>query len=198
MLVLVRVNYKYMKHNNKKFKRGDKVITDGSNHLLSVAGVYTVDTYHEYDQEVWLVETNGWYPISMFELYNEDPKPSTKASEIITKYRYAEFLVGKKVTAVGREVVVESVGLDLSPHDNQSNLTRAEYDKLGYSVYVKYDSCRVPVDQVKLIEHIDVKLNKSYTAKVNAETITVGCQTFPVSILADLSKAVEQFKDNNR
>lgn len=177
---------------------GDKVITDGSNHLLSVAGVYTVDIYDEFDDEIQLVETAGWYPISIFELYNEDPKPSNKDSKIIAKYRYAESLIGKKVTSFGNEVVVESVGLDLSPNADQSSLTRDEVDKLGYSVYVKYGNHLVPVDRVKLIENIEVKLNKSYTAKVNAETITVGCQTFPVSILSDLSKAVKQFKDNNR
>lgn len=178
---------------------GDKVITDGSNYFLSVAGVYTVYTYDEFDDEIRLVETAGWYPISIFELYNEDPKPSNKDSKIIAKYRYAESLIGKKVTSLhGNEVVVESVGLDLSPNTDQSSLTRDEVDTLGYSVYVKYGNCRVPVDTVKLIENIEVKLNASYTAKVNAETITVGCQTFPVSILSDLSKAVEQFKDNNR
>jgi len=35
----------------------------------------------------------------------------------------------------------------------------------------------------------DVKLNSEYTAKVTKDTIEVGCQTFPVSILKDLREA---------
>ena len=38
-------------------------------------------------------------------------------------------------------------------------------------------------------EHVEVKLNSQYNAIVTSDTIQVGCQKFPISILKDLQDA---------
>jgi len=50
----------------------------------------------------------------------------------------------------------------------------------------------LPKSQV--INFKEVKLNADYTAKVYADKVEVGCQTFPSSVLHDLLLALELVK----
>lgn len=41
---------------------------------------------------------------------------------------------------------------------------------------------------------IDVKLNASYTAVVSKDTVKVGCQTFPISVIKEILDASKKLK----
>jgi len=115
------------------------------------------------------------------------------------EYKEAKKLIGKtvKFSTDVRNYTVESVllrrdddavGLDYSStkHLNQH----------GWVVAVKISnhlaSINVPVGMVKEVpSETEVVLNSSHTAVVTKDTITVGCQTFPVDILKKLQTAVD-------
>lgn len=51
----------------------------------------------------------------------------------------------------------------------------------------------IPVELVEIVpESIEVKLNEKHSAKVFKDKVAVGCQTFPITIIDDLKKALEE------
>lgn len=62
-----------------------------------------------------------------------------------------------------------------------------------FAVILVTNGCsHLPVDRVKLDDTRTVELNSEYNAKVTTDTIEVGCQKFPISILDALNKAHEE------
>jgi hypothetical protein len=56
-----------------------------------------------------------------------------------------------------------------------------------------YEGSWINYDEVvEKPNEIEVKLNESYNATVREDTIRVGCQTFPISIIDDLVKAKKE------
>jgi hypothetical protein len=67
-------------------------------------------------------------------------------------------------------------------------------------VYVVANYAQYPVTNQDLVEIIkpefyELKLNKDYTAKVYEGKFTVGCQTFPISVLGELLNLHKKHKE---
>ena len=114
----------------------------------------------------------------------------------------ASKLIGKSVKdgkmihdITGISILVKGVKDD-SIRDRMSSVTIGELGKLktGDTLIVLHDKmgCNFPYKNHVEMNQIDVKLNDKYTAKVSKDSITVGCQTFPTSILKELSEAYDK------
>lgn len=126
------------------------------------------------------------------------------------KIEYAKELVGKKVyftsqtTEITGKYYVDSWHVTNTKPSNlgEESLVDKELKANGVCVYVLLSSgVHVPVNSERLEldktpEYKEVKLNSSYTAKVYKDKIEVGCQTFPVSILKELTKALKEVSSN--
>jgi len=107
--------------------------------------------------------------------------------------KLAKSYIGKTVVSKkGSKFKVEEVLVIID--DNQlskvSITVHNYYRDNKYAIIVKNDMYSNPITEVTLApaEKI-VKLNASYDAIVTKETIQVGCQTFPISILDELVEA---------
>ena len=106
-------------------------------------------------------------------------------------------LIGKKVkiidnfthTVVGFEVI----SINPAFYNNYSPLSQEKIITLKKgetTVILKFSGGgNAPLESVELVpEFYELKLNASYTAIVTKETIKVGCQTFPITILKQLQE----------
>jgi hypothetical protein len=126
-----------------------------------------------------------------FNVVNEVPT----MEEHITK---AQELVGKNlISGNNSKFIPESVYVFLKGNKS-GHASTLVYDALKTSPYVVAlygGGVTVPYEQCKLLPtQVTVKLNDKYSAVVTNQTITVGCQTFPVSIVEELTKAINSLK----
>lgn len=131
-------------------------------------------------------KTLGMYPFR-FRVYNQT---LTVKEQILLAQSY----VGKTVVDINAKWDKMNItGWDLIPMGKDSSATVEEEAKIhGFCVAVKSTNYIVPVLSVMLSPtEIRVKLNAKYDAIVARDGITVGCQTFPVTILNDLKKALD-------
>jgi len=184
------------------FKKGDKIrrkveylqVNDWK-HGRSIL-IVNNDQYH--DGTVYFT-VNGHDSLnSIYSEYFELAKEMTIEDQIT----FANTLIGKK----SLKSIHTSIYLDWIPVGIRIYTGNCNYEDSSGSVmeYMKtHDVCVALIDEnnyksypVALIEppveSVTVKLNDVYTVEVTKNSITVGCQTFPVSILEDLIKAHKQ------
>ncbi len=79
-----------------------------------------------------------------------------------------------------------------------SALVQRDAAKNGFSVYIIVGDSHLPIRNLEddrivyLPASYEVRLNSKYDAVVTKDTVTVGCQTFPISILDKLVEAREK------
>lgn len=116
-------------------------------------------------------------------------EPMTIEEQIVK----AKSMIGKTYTRNRVSGVVVTWHVTNTPSmSDHSVLVVEEVERNGICVYVRDERRRqIPVNcedylEVAKPEYISLKLNEDYTAKVYKDKLTVGCQTFPISILDDL------------
>jgi len=120
-------------------------------------------------------------------------------AQIKEAYDLAQSLIGKtvKFDTDERNYTVKSVLLRRNDDDAGLDYSSTKHlNQHGWVVAVKIINhlgrINVPVGMVKEVpSETKVVLNSSQTAIVTKDTITVGCQTFPVDILKKLQTAVD-------
>lgn len=183
--------------NGCKFKVGDRVrvVKDGETANIKSGEIYTVIkvTEHEVKKACYGVYINA----SSRYFYEDRFEPENEYMTIEKQLKKANELIGKDVITLDtkRRYTVSHAGI-MTPKD--PNLSKVsdnvikEAKKSGYCVYVgntiystHIENVYVPVPDPEA----KVKLNDTYEAIISKDTIKVGCQTFPISILADLNDA---------
>lgn len=118
-------------------------------------------------------------------------------------------LIGKNVEDGSMIHHITRIGIcvkgmaDESVKDYFSYRSEEAFKKLssGEIMIVLHDNgdFNFPYDATKHVEFIQikVKLNDKYTAIVSKDIITVGCQTFPTSILKELNEAYVRLSKSN-
>jgi len=87
-------------------------------------------------------------------------------------------------------------------YTKHSGMVVDEVTEFGVSVYVlDTDGAQYPVTCEHITEYVkpsykEVVINKTYTAKVYADKIEVGCQTFPIAILSELLDLHKKLKES--
>ena len=171
-----------------KFKAGDKVkcLEGWGNHLID-GKIYTVRDIHDCES-LYITGIAGNWHHKRFEFAKE-------AADTFLDFEKAGSFLGKEVLYDGKwRFVPNSLGLYKDLPAGRGSIICNEYAlKHGDNFIVLLnDNTTVPMELATLApQECKVKLNSDYTATVTKETIKVGCQTFPVSILKDLQKALE-------
>lgn len=172
------------------FKMGDRVkllsneTTKGFCNI-SIGKVYTVTGFS--GKCIYVDNMNASYSAKHFILADTKEKPSPME------------LIGKDVKTNGTTVYkVTGVTMYNLLEEDRRSLNCNEYyknnGKEDFVVLMLGRSANVPYDAATLYEkpkEATVILNENYRAIVSKELIKVGCQTFPVSILKDLEKALK-------
>lgn len=186
-----------------KYNKGDKVVCVNNslyeNHLI-VGNIYIVATDHSGEREERLVVEPGvmWGSWRFV--------PANKPKFLEDTIRHAKTFIGKKVkwtkeqyggtfVASGVKILVDRTEAILS-----STLVWDEFQKNGEWVVAlggdPTDPTLVPVDLCEedtTLSSVTVKLNDCYSAEVDWDgLITVGCQTFPHSVVKDLQDAIDK------
>lgn len=131
------------------------------------------------------------YDSSWFEIV-EESRPSMEEQVALAKS-----YIGKEVLSGPDRIRIQRVIVIINEADarNSSQVVLKDFDKHGYCIAIKGSCFTVPVLSVQLAPVEPpfkmVELNSTYTAKVTKDTIEVGCQTFPISILDELIAAHE-------
>jgi hypothetical protein len=106
----------------------------------------------------------------------------------------AKSYIGKQVEGFGN-YIVEQIHAVVSKEDAYklgvaSNSVLNDIDNNGFSVVISGGNFANPVMSVKIKpDSVKIKLNDTYDADVTKDTIVVGCQTYPISILDELIAA---------
>lgn len=171
------------------FKKGDKLrVIDEDRPRLKLGDIVEILQDQNFRATI-LIDNNGnqewWFP-SRFELVNIRPSMEKQVE-------LAQSLIGKTVKSPGGKVFkVVNVGVRVPKDD--SNMTTITIDNVvnqyGFCVYVCGTDAKFDVMSVTIIpDYVSVELSKGYKAIVKKDTIQVGCQIFPISILEELNKA---------
>ncbi len=114
----------------------------------------------------------------------------------------AKSMVGKKYTWKNKEFTAKSWHItNKASHTDHSGMVVEEVHQFGVCVYVlSVGNAQYAVLNEDLVEVIkplykEVTLNNTYNAKVYADKIEVGCQTFDINILEDLIKASKEISN---
>lgn len=128
------------------------------------------------------------------------PKAVKKSKELSLPEQIAlakSYLSKTVIDKDGAKFKVETFGvyIDGAPKTGQESYVVTTYAKKnGVCVFV-FGGISVPVTTIKsIVKDISVKLNDSYTAVITEKGIKVGCQTFPLSIVEELAKAIKTIK----
>jgi hypothetical protein len=169
---------------------GDVVICNKLDVDLVVGNTYTVDKVDVWDKPVVYLKDCGGRPYyaSYFSL--------VKNRSMEEKLEIAKSYIGKtvKIKTNTTKFTVKKVNIVLDHHDAEllkvgSMVVLEEISNVGYAVVVSDDSVAYPVLSVEPVEEVEVRLKNNYSAIVSKDTIKVGCQTFPSSILEELMTA---------
>ncbi len=184
----------------KALRKGDKLrLNDRYGYKDEFGAVGDIVTFVKFTQDDYrdgkLYVTNSKGVTDAFFAFRFDfveayvePTPVPTIKEQIT---LAKSLIGKTVkSTAGIKFKVNK--WTLTTEDNElSVLVNDEVVANGFCVCVRDNCYSVPINMIELIKDVKVTLNSKYNATVTKETITVGCQTFPVSILKDLQTAID-------
>lgn len=84
-------------------------------------------------------------------------------------------------------------GISLNTYSGCTLITYNEmWEHDGKWVPVREEDFKAGQYQYRVVDNVKVKLNDDYDAIVSKDTIEVGCQTFPISILDELVEARKQ------
>lgn len=176
------------------FKIGDRIkaVRDLSGLSLTYGRVYEV-----------LEVSNAGSPCIINDRYDRDFYSSYRFKLAYTplslseQVKIAESLIGKRVIDKDKAITgyiqtFTHLSVTNKWGDNCSALVKEYLTTHEYCVVLHSNYVAVPYDSVELVpDEIEVKLNDTYTAKVTKDSIKVGCQTFPVSILKELNEALK-------
>jgi hypothetical protein len=191
---------------NMKFNVGDKVKRKATqmdvwwkdlcrDYITTPDAILTVVEHRDNDGLFLKEMAKGYeYTGKYFELVE-----TSLEAQIKKAYDLAQSLIGKtvKFDTDERNFTVKSVLLRRNYDDYGLDYSSTKHlNQHGWVVAVKISnhlaSINVPVGMVKEVpSETEVVLNSSHTAIVTKDTITVGCQTFPVDILKKLQTAVD-------
>jgi len=104
--------------------------------------------------------------------------------------------IGSKHTARSFEVVTKhTIPMSARYSSLSTNKIRSLKDGELAIIVNSESGGNLPLDSIEEIpQSYDVKLNHEYTATITKDTIKVGCQTFPISILDKLQDARKKFQ----
>jgi len=190
------VSFKNAMSERKIMKIGDKVKCIKRDVKLEVGKTYTISDIEGeddgWDSEVILIRVVG-LP-SPYYMHHFEPVCVETLEE---KIALAKSYIGKKVIGecINNPFTVEKVYVvtdkDTARKLDILSLIVEEYLETNGNVVVLVGGyIAVPLDVVELVpETVTIKLNDDYSATVYNDRIEVGCQTFPISILKELSEA---------
>lgn len=182
---------------NNPFKVGDKVrAIDNAQHYfdfkIGATGVVCeaitdrVKVIFDSSDDNW----DGWMYPSRFELIKD-----VRIME--EDLALARTFLNKDVISCqgGNKFTVKSIRLFVKEDDSIRKSTEAvkrEVEKHGFCVALIGSIYEIPVSNaIAPPTSKTVKLNDTYDAVVSKDTITVGCQTFPIGKLRELQEAFE-------
>jgi hypothetical protein len=184
---------------NNKVKVGDKVLLKirSSYHFTPGKSYLVKEVYNEYGGIQIIDETNNTHHISDG---NYEVVTTNISNDAINAYN----LIGKKVMDKKQIHLITKISIymkgcsDLEV-EKFSMVSKEAFLNLkkGELLIILHDhGFSFPYDAEKHVElnQIDVKLNDNYIAMVTKDSITVGCQTFDVSILKELNDAYNKVK----
>ena len=173
-------------------KIGDKVKCIKLDARLTIGEVYTIRAIGGYQNRPTLYTDE----LGSMEYYQDHFELVELVMTVEEQVNLAKSLLGKEVfSKLGTRIVVEDIEVFLTKKRAYSStaLCGKAFDKDGFAVVVKGCGYTVVVKDVVIPpDHAIVKLNDNYDAKITKDTIEVGCQTFPISILDELVAALKK------
>lgn len=181
-----------------KFNKGDKlkVVRGCGNQLVegSIVTVYSHRNWVYLQDEDGEEEEDGWAQ-TRFELVE-------KHISMQEQYEEAVKNIGRNVSWNDRDFgAIHGVGIATTSSViykgySEAVIERLENDGVDFCVFyiANSGSNTFPVKDATIYDVVEVELNSQYKANVSKDTIVVGCQTFPVSILDKLNEAYAKVK----
>lgn len=164
-----------------------KCVDRGLNADLTNGKIYTI---LDYDTDQYEIEQNdkgdrSWYNVERFTLVE-----NLTTDE---KIALAESYVGKKVIYKNETIRITDWQL-VKKGENSSFIVNENADKNGFCIAVRAGGRIFPVEDVTLASEIitNVELSSSYTAKVYADKVVVGCQTISKEKVEQIWNAMNQ------